>query len=306
MRFSKLLFVCLIALLPLSSYAQAVVPQGWGCAYNDNMNSVSGSSGDVMEHDMYITFVRCVDNKAIQKDADYNSIPSSVYADIWICNKQSANLNIGAIKLSITPSGPQTDYTKEISNDSREHWIIKDPLVISPYEIQNASITIGLVDAQNPNNFRLHSIKLVNMFFPQSFMISEAPPAIDVKSESDITISVSNSMSYAISGLALPAPDAVALYFYTKKQPNKSNAFKTPVTTVPTVGGAPFTFVYPGKYIKSDYEASYFDIGEGAAVVKAAKSYPLQLNFKDAYIDANVKCLVTLVNKAEKTYQYVP
>nr|MBP9095763.1 hypothetical protein [Ignavibacteria bacterium] len=77
-----------------------------------------------------------------------------------------------------------------------------------------------------------------------------------------------------------------------------------PVTTIPQVGGTWFSFDYLGKHVKSDYESGYFDLGEGAVVVKSAKSYPVNFLMKNVNMD--LKCLVTFVNIAQKTYDFVP
>ncbi|MBS1494160.1 MAG: hypothetical protein JST55_11645 [Bacteroidetes bacterium] len=283
------------------------MPKGWGCEYGDNMNPTDASKdGSTMEYDMYIYLIRCIDNKAIDAGADYNSIPSSVYADIWIFNKQINHFKSGIMNLSPVSGGVEVPYLKDFDHNNREHWIIKDPVIINPYESRNIEVMIGFPDPQTPDVYRNHIIPFTNYSFPQSYMISQGPATISINSLQDFTVAVSNSMSVPFAGASLPAPDALSLYFCSMKLPALRNAFRVPIQTIPTIGGAPFTIVFPGKTVKESYDAREFDMGEGAAVVKAVKSYEYMLTFKEFNLNIDMRCLITLVDKSQKIYNFVP
>lgn len=307
---SSILSLSLVFLFLLSakSFSQVdVVPKGWGCSYGDNMNPTDASKdGTSFEYDIYIYLIRCIDNKAIDAGADYNSIPSSVYADVWICNKQVNHFKSGIMSLHPVWGEVSTLFIKDFSNDHKEHWIIKDPLIIDPSRIRETALGIGFPDPGSPNVFRDYTIPFNNSSFPQYYMISQAPGSISVKSLDDFTVGVSNSMSVPFAGTSLVVPDALSLYFYTLKLPAAISAFKVPIPTPPTIGGSPFTMVYPGKTVKESYDVHAFDLGEGAAVVKATKSYEYRLLFKEFNLDIDLKCLITFVNKSQKIYSYVP
>lgn len=291
----KKFFVIVLIFISISFinlYSQ-VINRGWGCAYNDIMNPAANSKdGSLNEYDMYITFIRCIKNKFAQKDSGYASIPSSVYGEVWICNKSITNFKPEMITLN------QLEMNLEFQNENRMHWILSTPLVgIRPYDAQNLQMQITYSGLEFTN------VNFNGMMFPEFFIISEAPSNISTNSEQDFTIKVANALQVRTSGFTLATPDAVSLYFYTIKN-GRQNAFKTPVNPVPAQGAPWFNFVYPGKNIKADYEAQFFELGEGAAVVKSAKSYPLTIQLKD--IQTDLKCLVTFVVKAEKTYNYIP
>ncbi len=307
----KLLLISLIflAFLPVNLYSQLVIDQGWGCSYGDNMIATDIlQNGETFEYDMYIYFIRSIENKFTQSNGDYNTIPSSVFAHVWICNKKTNNFRNGELSFRKGPEGGAfTSYNKTFSNENKELWVFPNAIQISPYEAQNliVNMTIREPDDTRPIAVRpSKDITFEGMSFPQYFIISEAPSTISVKSEQDFTVKVVNAQHQQRYALQLPVPDALNLYFYTFKAPSKENAFKTPVTFIPTSVGEPFTFVYPGKNVKADYEANYFDTGTGAAVVKSAKSYPMLFTFKEANLD--LRCLVTFVEKSQVTYEFVP
>lgn len=308
MKSALLIPVIILMFFAVSAFSQVnVVPKGWGCSYGDNMNPTDASKdGTSFEYDVYVNLIRRIDNKAIDAGSNYNSIPSSVYADIWICNKQVNHFKSGLIEIQPASWGTSYHFIKDFSNDHKEHWIIKDPLTIDPYLMENVMLQFLFPDPRDTMAYGAHNLRLTDFSFPQYYMISDAPASISVKSLDDFTVSVSNSMSVPYAGRSLPAPDALALYFYSLKLPARISAFKVPIPTAPTIGGVPFSQVYPGKTVKESYDVHAFDIGEGAAVVKAAKSYEYRLIFKEFNLDIDLKCLFTFVNVSQKTYSYVP
>lgn len=230
------------------------------------------------------------------KDSNYNSIYSTIYSEVW-----GTNLNTNGFKVgNFTLNG--VNYSQKFMDANREYWVHPEHYDFSPFETGNLDFIIYEKNRNgvgvDPNGTK---VRFNDMTFPQYFIISDAPDKIQVSSEQDFTVKVANAKYNQTSGFALPQPDALNLYFYTKKG-NRNNAFKTPVTFIPTPGGEQFSFTYPGKNVKYDYSVNYFDLGEGASVVKAAKSYEEILNLKGV----RVRCLITFVNIAERTYQYVP
>jgi hypothetical protein len=233
---------------------------------------------------------------------DYSTIPSIVYTNIWVQNINMRDSKIGYFTLD------GVRYDRKFQNAFKEYWEFPNSLQVSPNGVSGLQLGIytlnNLTGDTSGVNYSGERLSLDNMSFPQYYIVAEAPSTINVKSDEDLTFKVANAKFIRSAGFVLPEPDDLNLYFYTLKLPNHKNGFKTPVTTIPPPGGPYFTYVYPGKNIKADYEAHYFDTGEGAAVVKSVKSYPV--NYKNTRFSLDVKCLVTFVNIAQKTYQFVP
>ena len=295
---------CIVFLTTLfitnTSYSQ-IVERDWGSGYSDNMLPVSENS-ETMEYDVYIYFVRLIENRFADKGADYTSIPSTVYTNIWVQNVNARNSKIGYFLLQ------GVRYDKKFENAFKEYWEYPNPIPISPASANSIELMLFAVDPITSTNDEIRymgeKINFSGMSFPQYYIIADAPSTINVKSENDFTVKVANAKSIATAGFVLPLPDALNLYFYTLKLPNQKSAFKTPVTNISQAGGTWFSFDYSGKNVKVDYESGYFDLGEGAVVVKSAKSYPVNFTMKNVNMD--LKCLVTFVNVAQKTYDFVP
>lgn len=293
-------FVLISIFFSVNSYSQ-IVERDWGGGYNDNMRPVTENS-DIMEYDIYIYFLRIIENKFADKGSDYTSIPSIVYTNIWVQNVNARNSKIGYFELD------GVRYDKKFENAFKESWEFPNPIQISPASVNSLQLKLFAVDPSASTSDGISyvgdRINLSDMSFPQYYIIADAPSTINVKSENDFTVKVANAKSVASAGFVLPLPDVLNLYFYTLKLPNHKSAFKTPVTTIPQVGGTWFSYDYLGKHVKSDYESGYFNLGEGAVVVKSAKSYPVNFLMKNVNMD--LKCLVTFVNIAQKTYDFVP
>lgn len=299
MKYStRFLVVLTFSLFHLNVFSQIVDP-GWGCSYGDNMNTTDVlKNGNSFEYDMYINFIRCIDNKFTEKGADYNSIPSSVYADVWVTNLTLTGFKPSAFILN------NDVYVKQFENAFKEHWTLPNSFKLSPYETSSLQFVINIHDTNGAIMLSGPPVSFSEMSFPQYFIIAENPNPVSVKSDDDWTYKVANAKYMAASGFVLPEPDALNLYFYTKKG-ERTNAFKTPVTPIPTAGGTWFSFIYPGKNIHADYDAGYFNVGDAAVVVKSAKSYPIQVKINSTP-NISLRTLVTFVNVSEKIYQMAP